>query len=187
MARFSVSKDDYLFLNLGSFSSYLSLVILKFFDWQPIVFGEIMKKSKSIMLLIAPVLSTLLFNACGGNETSSTTRDVYQNREDCVKDWGEQDLCEQMNDDDDREYRRSGVIYAGRPFYGPTYYPSDRAVLYKGRNISPTGSSTTLKPYSVTSRSSSSSRSSSISSPRSSSTSYGGFGGSRSSGGGSSS
>jgi len=141
-----------------------------------------MKKSKSIMLLIAPVLSTLLFNACGGSGSSSTTRDVYQSKEDCAKDWSEGDLCEQMNDEDDREYRSNGgVIVAGRPFYGPTYYPSDRTVIYKGRTISPTGTSTSMKPYSVTSRSSSSSRSSSISSPRSSSTSYGGFG-SRSSG-----
>ena len=140
-----------------------------------------MKKSKSIMLLIAPVLSTLLFNACGGNESASATRDVYQSKEDCLKDWGDQELCEPMNDEDDREYRSGGVIYAGRPFYGPTYYRGDRAVMYKGNTISPTGTSTSMKPYSVTSRSSASSRSSSISSPRSSSTSYGGFG-SRSSG-----
>ncbi len=141
-----------------------------------------MKKSKSIILLIAPVLSTVLFNACSSN-SSSTTRDVYQNKEDCAKDWGEQELCEQMNDDDDREYRSSGIIYAGRPFYGPTYYPGDRSVNYKGRTVSATGTSSSMKPYSVTSRSSASSRSSSVSSPRSSSTtSSGGFGG-RSTGG----
>ena len=143
-----------------------------------------MKKSKNIMLLIAPVLSTLLFNACGG-ESPSTTRDVYQSKEDCLKDWGDQELCEPMNDEDDREYRNSGgVIYAGRPFYGPGYYPGDRAVMYKGRTISPTTSSTSMKPYSITSRSSTASRSSSVSSPRSSGTSYSGFGG-RSSGSGS--
>lgn len=142
-----------------------------------------MKKSKSITLLIAPVLSTLLFNACGGGGGSQEdgSRDVYQSSEDCIKDWGDQELCEPMNDDDDREYRSSGGVFVGRPFYGPRYYPGDRSVMYKGRAISPPGSSTTLKPYSVTSRSSSSSRSSSVSSPRSSSTSYGGFG-SRSSG-----
>lgn len=142
-----------------------------------------MKKSKSIMLLIAPVLSTLLFNACGGGTSeSASSRDVYQSKEDCAKDWGEQELCEQMNDEDDREYRSGGGVFVGgRPFYGPRYYPGDRTIMYKGRTISPTGTSTSLKPYSVTSRSSASSRSSSLSSPRSSSTSYGGFG-SRSSG-----
>lgn len=136
-----------------------------------------MKKSKNIVLLIAPVLSTILLNGCGGSDYS-TTRDVYQSIEECKTDWGEQELCEQMNDDDDREYRRSGgVIYAGRPFYGPAYYPGDRTVNYKGKTITATRTSTTMKPYSVTSRSSASSRSSSVSSPRSSSTSYGGFGG----------
>jgi uncharacterized membrane protein YgcG len=142
-----------------------------------------MKKSKSIMLIIAPVLSTLLFNACGGGNEAASTRDVYQSKEDCAKDWGEQELCEQMNDEDDRDYRSNGgAIVAGRPFYGPQYYPSDRTVIYKGNTISPTGKSSSMKPYSITSRSSASSRSSSVSSPRSTSASYGGFGG-RSSGG----
>lgn len=138
-----------------------------------------MKKSKSIVLLIAPVLSTILLNGCGGSGSNySTTRDVYQSLEDCKTDWGEQELCEQMNDDDDHEYRSSGVVYAGRPFYGPAYYPGDRTVNYKGKTITATRTSTTMRPYSVTSRSSASSRSSSVSSPRSSSTtSYGGFGG----------
>jgi uncharacterized protein YgiB involved in biofilm formation len=139
-----------------------------------------MKKSKSIMLLIAPVLSTLLFNACGGGGADeSTTRDVYQSREDCLKDWGDEELCSEMNDDDSDEYRRSGgvILAGGRPFWGPSYYPSDRTVLYKGRTISPAGKSTTLRPFTVTARSSSAARSS-VSSPRasSSSTSYGGFG-----------
>ncbi len=141
-----------------------------------------MKKSKSIMLLIAPVLSTLLFNACGGSGgEAASSRDVYQSKEDCLKDWGDQELCESMNDEDDREYRSGGGVFIGRPFYGPRYYAGDRSVMYKGKAIAPTGTSTSLKPYSVTSRSSASSRSSSVSSPRSSSSSYGGFGG-RSSG-----
>lgn len=145
-----------------------------------------MKKSKSIMLLIAPVLSTLLFNACGRSGETASSRDVYQSKEDCLKDWGDQELCESMNDEDDREYRSGvGGVFIGRPFYGPRYYAGDRSVMYKGKAIAPTGTSTSLQPYSVTSRSSASSRSSSVSSPRSSSSSYGGFGG-RSSGGSSS-
>ncbi len=141
-----------------------------------------MKKSKSIILLVAPILSTLLFNACGGNET--TTRDVYQNRDECIKDWGDEELCSEMNDDDSDEYRRSGAVFVGRPFWGPTYYPSDRSVIYKGRTISPSSRSSSLRPFVVTSRSSSSSRTS-ASSPRSSSSStkYGGFGGRSSSSG----
>lgn len=160
-----------------TFSINNSIVFL--IDSKSINCGGTMKKSKSIILLIAPVLSTTLFNACSsGSSASSTTRDVYQNKEECAKDWGEQELCEQMNDDDDREYRSGGgVIYAGRPFYGPPYYYGDRSVTYKGRTVSASGKGNSMKPYSVTSRSSASSRSSSVSSPRSSSTSYSGFGG----------
>lgn len=131
-----------------------------------------MKKSNSITLVLMPIIGTLLACNCGGGSGESTTRDVYQSKEECLKDWSDGELCEQMNDDDDREYRRGGgVVYAGRPFYGPTYYPSDRAVVYKGKTIAPTTKSTTMKSYTITSRSSSSSRSSSVSSPRS------GFGG----------
>lgn len=140
-----------------------------------------MKKSKKIVLLIAPVLSTLLFNACDSGSDSSTTRDVYQSREDCLKDWSDGELCEEMNDVDSDDYKRNGGVFVAgsRPIWGPPYYPGDRAVYYKGKTISPTTRSTTMTPYNVTSRSSASSRSS-VSSPRSSSsssTSRGGFGG----------
>lgn len=152
-----------------------------------------MKKSKKIVLIITPVLGSLLFSACRSNSSSyyqstpsSTTRDVYQSIDDCKKDWGEQDLCEQMNDTDTDEYRRNGGVIAGRGFRGPNYYPGDRAVSYKGKTIAPTSTSTSLKSFTVTSSSSSSSRSS-VSSPRtssyssssssSSSSSRGGFGG----------
>lgn len=139
-----------------------------------------MKKSKSVVLVVTPVLSTLLLSACGSSSNydySSTTRDVYQSREDCLKDWSDGELCEQMNDGDSDDYkRRSGVVTTGRPFWGPQYYPSDRSVVYKGKTVAPTTKTTTMKPFSVTSTSSSSSRSS-VSSPSSRSTSSGGFGG----------
>lgn len=145
-----------------------------------------MKKSKSVILIITPILSTVLFNACGSRSSyssyESTTRDVYQSRDECLKDWGDGELCQEMDDNDSNEYRRTGGVYAGRPFYGPQYYPSDRSVIYKGKTVSPTTKSTSLKSFT----SSSSSRSS-VSTPRSSSSSYGGFGGRSSSGGGSSS
>jgi hypothetical protein len=133
-----------------------------------------MKKSKAITLLLAPILSTLLLSACGGEENSS--RDVYQSREDCLKDWSDGDLCEEMNDNDSNEYRNNGGVYvgSGRPFWGPRYYPSDRSVSYKGRTIAPTTRSTSMSPFSVTSRSSSASRGGASSPSRS--TSYSGFG-----------
>ena len=134
-----------------------------------------MKKSKAITLLIAPILSTLLFSACGGGGDEDSARDVYQSREDCLKDWSDGELCEEMNDSDSDEYRRSGVyVGGGRPIWGPRYYPGDRSVSYKGRTIAPTTRSTTLTPFSVTSRSSSASRGGSSSPSRS--TSYSGFG-----------
>ncbi len=152
-----------------------------------------MKKSKGIVLLLAPVLSTVLFNACNRSEPDST-RDVYQNKDECLKDWGDQELCEEMNDNDSNDYRRNGGVFVGRPMWGPTYYPGDRSVSYKGRTIAPTTKSSSMPPYIVTSRSSSSSRSSVSSPSRSSSSSSsssrsssGGFGGSSGGYGGSSS
>lgn len=133
-----------------------------------------MKKSNCIVLLITPVLGTMLVAGCGGGG-SSTSRDVYNSLDDCLKDWNEAELCSQMNDDDDREYRSYGGVGTTRRYWGPTYYPSDRTVLYKGKTITPSTKSTTLTPFSVTSRSTPSSRSS-VSTPRSTS-SYGGFGG----------
>lgn len=143
-----------------------------------------MKKSKGITLLIAPILSTVLLNACDSNE--STSRDVYQTKEECVKDWGDQDLCEEMNDNDSNDYRKNGGVFVSRPIWGPPYYPSQRSVSYKGRTFAPTTKSSSMPPYIVTSRSSSTSRSSVSSPTRSSSTTYGGFG-SRSGGSSSSS
>ena len=134
-----------------------------------------MKKSKDVILLIAPILGGAVLG-CGGGETF-TTRDVYQNRADCIKDWGEGDLCSEMNDDDSNEYKRRGGTYSGgtRPIWGPHYNLGDRAVSYKGRTIAPTSRSSSMPTFRVGSRSSSSSSRSSVSTPR------GGFGGSSSS------
>jgi hypothetical protein len=145
-------------------------------------FRGIMKKSNAINLLIAPILSTILVAACnsGGDET---TRDVYENAEDCLKDWGDSDLCQEMNDEDSEDYKRRGGVYKGgkRLIWGPNYYPGDRSVSYKGKTISPTSKSTSMSPFTVSSRSSSASRSG-VSSPSRSSS--GGFGSRSSSSGG---
>lgn len=122
-----------------------------------------MKKSKSIALILTPILSTTLLTACGDEPAD---RDVYKTREECVQDWGDQELCEPMRDDDDY-HRQHGVHYP--LFYGPHYYGSDRAVHYNGREIRPVGRSTTFKSVSRPSSSFSSSKSSPVS--------RGGFGG----------
>lgn len=135
-----------------------------------------MKKTKSITLLLSPVLSTMLLAACGGSSSSPMDRDVYASREDCLKDWNAEELCQRMNDQDERQYQSShGITHP--VFWGPHYYGSDRTVTYQGRTISPTTRSSTMESYHITSSSSSASRTS-ASSPRSTSYSSttGGFG-----------
>lgn len=133
-----------------------------------------MKKSKNIVLIVTPVLSAALLNACGGSSQPRTivnattpatpvttpypvstvapeaaqTRDVYNNLNDCVKDWGNKELCEQMGDDDDRDYRsRYRTGGTGRYFYGPKYSSSNRIITYKGKSVTPTGKVTKLPSY----------------------------------------
>lgn len=132
------------------------------------------KKSNGITLVLSPLLGTMLF--CSGGEEASA-RDVYKSQDECAKDWTS-DLCEQMNEEDEKVYAGDtgggdggggGVHY----FWGPRYYGSNRSVSYQGRTITPAGKSTSLSSYSISSRSSSSSRGGK-SSP--SSTTTGGFG-----------
>lgn len=134
-----------------------------------------MKKSKNIVLIVTPVLSAALLNACGGSQPrtvvtpatpatspvsttplpvstalpqTAQTRDVYNNVNDCIKDWGERDLCEQMGDDDDRDYRsRYRTSGTGRYFYGPRYSTNNRIITYKGKTVSPTGKVSKLPTY----------------------------------------
>jgi len=109
-----------------------------------------MKKSKKVTLVLAPILSAVMLVGCGGGEDEA--RDVYASVDDCLKDWNEAELCEKMDPDSENEYRRShsGVIYP--MFWGPRYYPSDRAVVYKGRDITPKGRSSSLTPAKITAR-----------------------------------
>ena len=135
-----------------------------------------MKKSKNIVLIVTPVLSAALLNACEGSSqprplvntatTTTTTpvatpypvstvapeaaqtRDVYNNLNDCVKDWGDTELCEQMGDDDDRDYRsKYKTSGTGKYFYGPRYSANNRIITYKGKTVSPTGKVSKLPSY----------------------------------------
>ena len=129
-----------------------------------------MKKSKGISLVLSPFLGAMLLTACGEEPSA---RDVYQSKDECAKDWSS-DLCEQMNEDDERDYSSTHGHHGGHYFWGPMYYGRNRSVVYQGRTITPAGKSSTLAAYSITSRSSASSRTGK-SSPGSVST--GGFGG----------
>jgi uncharacterized protein YgiB involved in biofilm formation len=134
-----------------------------------------MSTKKKISLTLIPLLGVTVLSGCG---EEPQTRDVYNSREECLQDWNDGDLCSQIPDDD--EYRRSHGVY--HPiFWGPSYYPSERKVVYKGQTVSPVRQSSTRPSYSITSRSSSVARSGVSSPARSVST--GGFGG-RSTGGG---
>lgn len=108
--------------------------------------------------------------ACSGGDDPQD-RDVYRTKEDCIKDWSEGDLCERMDDSDERSYDGGGHGY----YWGPVYYRGSRAVSYNGRTITGAGSGVAMRPYSISSTSSSSARSSK-SSPTGGSTRFGGFG-----------
>jgi hypothetical protein len=135
-----------------------------------------MKKSKNIVLIVTPVISAALFNACGGsssqpyplaNATATTatpyplstaapettqTRDVYNNLDDCVKDWVDKELCEQMSEDDDKDYKkRYKTGGKNRYFFGPSYSSNNRIITYKGKTITPTGKVATKMPSFVSS------------------------------------
>lgn len=127
-----------------------------------------MKKSKRIILAIAPLLGTAI--ACGGGDEPQD-RDVYATKEECIQDWSEGDLCERMDENDERSYRGTSGGY----FWGPVYYRGNRSVSYNGRTINGSSSGKALKPFTLSSSSSSASRSSK------SSPTYSGFTGSRSS------
>ena len=131
-----------------------------------------MKKSKNIVLIVTPVLGAALLNACGGSSQprplantapattpvttqnpvippqTAQTRDVYNTIDDCIKDWGERDLCEQMGDDDDRDYRsKYKTKTTGKFFYGPQYSTNNRIITYKGKTLTPTGKVSKLPTY----------------------------------------
>lgn len=131
-----------------------------------------MRKSKTITLLLSPILSAILLTSCGESESEPIQRDAYQSMEECLKDWNTQELCGRMEDQDEREYHSNHGV--GYPiFWGPGYYGSSRSVHYQGRDISPMTRSSSIPPYATSSRSSSASRTG-VSTPRS--TSMGGFG-----------
>jgi hypothetical protein len=143
-----------------------------------------MENKKKAVLMLTPLLAATVITGCGDAE--QTKRDVYSSQEECIKDWGDAEMCTRPpKEDEDEYYRHNHGVY--HPiFWGPTYYGSDRTVVYKGQTISPTTRNSSMAPYGITSRSSSSAGVS-AGSPRGGSFSRGGttggFGG-RSSGGG---
>jgi uncharacterized protein YgiB involved in biofilm formation len=73
--------------------------------------GELMKRSRAITLTLL-ASATVLLTSCSSQQT--TKRELYQNKEKCVQDWGAEDKCEPAS--------------SGHYFYGPHYY------WYSGRS-----------------------------------------------------
>ena len=79
-----------------------------------------MKRSREIVLAL---IASVSLTACGP-DTQTTQRDMYKNRDDCVKDWNENE-CEDSTD-------KSGARWYSGPHYyymgsSPFYYPRSGA------------------------------------------------------------
>lgn len=125
------------------------------------------RKNIKKVLVLVPIL--LAF----GCTEESTQRDVYTRFEDCVVDWGKPELCQEIAKAEAQQYANSvGANTGGTSpviFWGPTYYPGNRAVEYNGQTYTPGANHAMSRPFSVHSSSSKISKSSPAS-PR------GGFG-----------
>ncbi len=142
------------------------------------------RKTRNLSLVLVPILLA----GCGVDTPDDQQRDVYTKFEDCMADWGKPELCQQMQEADARKFAENTTgVSGGGPhmvYWGPSYYPGDRAVTYNGQTFAPKTNHAMSKPFMVTSRSSTSAKSS-PSTARSTSVARGGFGGgsSHSSGG----
>ncbi len=91
-----------------------------------------------------PLLVLLALVGCEDDSTVTAQRDVYTRLEDCMADWGDKALCQQMEQTAEAEAQRAantgahgGVVMQPYPyFYGPTYYGGER-VVYVGDQHQP--------------------------------------------------
>lgn len=118
------------------------------------------RKTRNLSLILVPILL-----ATGCSEVpDKLQRDVYTRAEDCMRDWQQQDLCQQMPMADAQQHATNttggtgGVVHP--IFWGPSYTGSDRAVVYNGASVAPATNTAMTRPFMVTSTSSASSRAS---------------------------
>jgi hypothetical protein len=112
------------------------------------------KRKKKIPLLVIGSLIGLGIYGCdydpsGEDPKVTAQRDIYTKFEDCVADWGDKNLCQQMQASAEKskeEQRQAGsggghtTVVTGYPyFYGPTYYGNDRIAHVGDRQVSPLG------------------------------------------------
>jgi uncharacterized protein YgiB involved in biofilm formation len=112
------------------------------------------KKTKNLSLVLVP----WLLAACG-TEVPDQQRDVYTKMEDCVADWGKPELCAQIAEAEAKQFAQAttGSSHSGGSsliFWGPSYYPGDRAVSYNGQSYAPTNNRAMSKPFAIRSTSS---------------------------------
>ena len=142
------------------------------------------RATQKLALVLVPAL--LAMSGCASDETQ---RDVYTRFEDCVADWGKPELCQKIAETEAKEFAQNQGVSTGggmNPiiFWGPSYYPGDRAVTFNGQTYQPKTHRAMSRPFTVNSRSSSVAKSS-PGTARSTSVSRGGFGGgARAAGGG---
>lgn len=70
-------------------------------------------------------------------------RDVYHSLEECVADWGELELCERQqkqNEEKAKAVASAGNTAAAIIFFGPSYHGNDRYVAHNGQTYAPTSS-----------------------------------------------
>ena len=147
-----------------------------------------MRRTRNLSLVLVPIL---LAAGCGGDVPSDQQRDVYTKFEDCMADWGKVELCQQLGEADAKQFAEATTGVAGGGggshliYWGPSYYPGDRAVMYNGQSVAPTTNRAMSRPFAVRSTSSAAARTSPATA-RATSVARGGFGSSGHAAGGSS-
>ena len=109
-----------------------------------------------------------------GNMIDTLIQDKYLSIEDCIKDWKNAELCSPekkdepvlsntlntkyteivngvpvSNTSEDKNKDNNGSSFTPLYFYGPSYYPNNRAVAFQSRPYSPTTSSSIGTTYNL--------------------------------------
>lgn len=74
-----------------------------------------MKRSRKITLTL---IASISIAACGGDSEQATRREIYKSKEECLKDWGDDDNCEETYSSGHRSYHGPHYFYSsGSPYY----------------------------------------------------------------------